>query len=483
MIKKISLFLGCGLLLLTGVLLFNTLRFTPIPSAHPVAEETIVDLESAADRLSQAIKFRTISTDMSHPDFANFVNWLETAYPNIHRVMERSIQGNHAPLYKWNGSGSSKKPVILVAHYDVVPVLQGTEDLWEHPPFDGVNDGTYIWGRGTLDHKGALIAMLDAAEALIAKGFTPKRDIYFSFSSDEEIGGRNGAGAVVAHLKSKNIQFDWSLDEGSFVLDGIIAGLKRKVASINVSEKGNITLTLTATGDGGHSSMPPRENAVAILSKALNKVSTTPVPGGLTGTTADFFDAVGREFGFVRRMLFANRWLFGPILNKVLSDSATTNAVLRTTTAPTMLKASEKENVLPIKAVATINFRLHPRDTSDDIVAFVKATIDDDRIEVARLGDSLGKEASAVSRATSEGYLAVKDAIERTFGDVAAIPGLTVAATDSVHYSKISDDSYRISPFRMEAHDLKRFHGTNERLSLENLKLGIGFYTRLIEEQ
>lgn len=483
MIKKILLSLGVGLLLLVGVLLVNTFRFNPIPSAHPVAEETNVDLESAAGRLAEAITFRTISTDLSHPDFPKFVTWLETAYPNVHRVMERSIHGTHTPLYKWAGSDASQKPVLFTAHYDIVPVLEGTDDLWEHPPFSGVNDGTYIWGRGTLDDKGSLIAMLDAAETLIQNGFTPKRDIYFSFGADEEIGGAQGAGAVVAHLKSQNIQLAWSLDEGSFVLDGIIAGLKRKVASINISEKGYLTLDLIATGDGGHSSMPPRDNAVAILAQALNKVSRKPVPGGLTGTTADFFDALGREFGFVRRMLFANRWLFAPILNKVLSGTVTTNAVMRTTTAPTMLSASQKENVLPIKAVATVNFRLHPRDTSDDIIAFVNATIDDERVDVVRRTDGFGKEASPVSSATSEGYLAVKDAIERTFGDVASIPGLTIAATDSVHYSRIADNSYRIAPFRIEAHDLKRFHGTNERLSLENLRLGIGFYSRLLETQ
>lgn len=483
MTKKILLSLGVGLLLLIGVLLFNTLRFNPIPSAHPVAEETNVDIQSAAKRLSEAVTFRTISTDLQHPDFPRFVAWLEKSYPNLYRKIEHTVFDAHTPLLKWHGSQPNLKPILLTAHYDVVPVLQGTEDLWEHPPFAGINDGTYIWGRGTLDDKGALIAIMEAAETLIAQGFTPKRDIYFSFGGDEEVGGKRGAGSVVKYLKSKNVQLAWSLDEGSFVLDGIIAGLKRKVASINISEKGYLTLDLTATGDGGHSSMPPRDNAVAILSKAINKISSKPVPGGLTGTTADFFDALGREFGFVRRMLFANRWLFSPILNKVLSGAVTTNAVLRTTTAPTMLSASEKENVLPITAVATVNFRLHPRDTSDDIIAFVKATIDDDRVTVTHRDGGFGKEASPVSSATSEGYLAVKDAIERTFGDVASIPGLTIAATDSVHYAQIADDSYRIAPFRIEAHDLKRFHGTNERLSLENLKLGIGFYTRLLESQ
>lgn len=483
MIKKTSLLLGLGFVLLIAALLFNTWRYQPMPSAYPVAEVMDVDIGNAADRLAAAVRFKTVSTDLSHPDFNAFTDWLTTAYPNVHRVMGRTIHGKNTPLYLWRGSDSRAKPILLTAHYDVVPVLTGTEDLWDHPPYAGVNDGTYIWGRGTLDDKGSLIAMLDAAEMLLAKGFTPQRDIYFSFGSDEEVGGFAGAGAVADHLKAQGVQLAWSLDEGSFVLDGIVEGLRRKVASINIAEKGYLTLELIAKGDGGHSSMPPRDNAVAILAKAIAQLNETPVEGGLTDVSADFFDALGREFGFVRRMLFANRWLFGPILNKVLSSSATTNAVLRTTTAPTMLSASEKENILPITATATVNFRLHPRDTSDDIIAFVQTVIDDPRIDVRRGGGGFGKEASPVSSADAEGYLAVRDAIERTFGDVASIPGLTIAATDSVHYARIADHSYRIAPFRIEPDDLKRFHGTNERLSLDNLKLGIGFYTRLIESQ
>ncbi|MFT6695639.1 MAG: carboxypeptidase PM20D1, partial [Paracoccaceae bacterium] len=158
-----------------------------------------------------------------------------------------------------------------------------------------------------------------------------------------------------AHFKANNIQAAWSLDEGSMILKDVISGLNVPVASINVAEKGYVTLDITARANGGHSALPPRETAVSALANALTKLQSEPVPGGLTGASKDFFDGLGPHFSLEKRVLFANQWFYRPILERILSSSAATDAMLRSSKAPTMLQGSTKENVLPQVAVHLVN--------------------------------------------------------------------------------------------------------------------------------
>ena len=468
------------LVVLAAIVLVNTLRYAPTPVVAGPTESRDVDIKRAAANLSRAIQFKTVSARPVARAFNGFRAWLSEAYPRVHSTMALSVIGGGTLLYKWTGKDVSAKPILLTGHYDVVPVQPSAHRPWAHKPYAGVIDKKFVWGRGALDDKGAVIAMLEAAEALIAKGFQPKQTIYFSFGHDEEVGGK-GAKAVVEHLKRQNVRFAWSLDEGSFVLDGIVPGLLHPVASINVAEKGYVTLVVVAKGEGGHSSLPPRNTAVGRLAKAIDKLQTNPVPGGLTGLSAEFFDNVGRNFSFERRLLFANRWLFGPLIENILSQSGTTNAMLRTTTAPTMLSGSIKENVLPTEARAVVNFRLHPRDTIESVLAHVRRVIDDDQVTVRVSKRSGIGEATPVSSHTSEGYKLIAESFRDVFSPVIVIPGLTIAATDSRHYGEISDDSYRIIPFTIGKRDIPRIHGTNERLSLDNLKRGIVLFKVLIE--
>ncbi|SPJ26564.1 M20 family peptidase [Falsiruegeria mediterranea] len=480
-VKRIAAVLGVAIVVLAGVLLFNTFRYgpPPIPASDPIAVE--VDVNRATAQLSRAIQFKTVSTKPDHPDFDAFLSFLETTYPAVHGVTERVVLDQKTPLYRWQGSNPDLKPVLLAAHYDVVPVAPWNLDKWVHEPYSGTIADGFVWGRGTLDNKGALIAMLSAAESMITAGFTPERTIYFSFGGDEEVGGK-GAISVAKHLKEQGVLLEWSLDEGSFVLDKIIPGLSEPVASINLSEKGYVTVTLIARAEGGHSSMPPRVTAVGRLARAVDRVQTNPMPGGLTGVSAEFFDALGRHFSFGQRVVFANRWLFDPLLENILSGAPSTDAMLRTTTAPTMLSGSTKENVLATEARAVINFRIHPRDNIDSVVEHVRTVIDDDEIEIVADRDN-GGDASPVSSSTAPGYLDVEASIRAVFGPLAAVPGLTIAATDARHYAKASEDTYRINPFMITGDDLVRFHGLNERLSIENLERGIGFYLALIQKQ
>lgn len=478
MIKRILAGLGLVILALVAVIAFKTVQYRPerVAAAEPFSAGA--DVDRAAQVLAEAVRFETVSTDMSHPDFPAFLAFLEDRFPAVHRTMERTLLEPVTPLYKWQGTNADLPPVMLAAHYDVVPPTFGE---WVHPPFAGVVADGFVWGRGTLDNKGALIAAMTAAEKLINDGFTPERTIYFSFGGDEETGGL-GAIAVADHLRGQGVQLAWVLDEGSFVLDKIIPGLDVPVASINLAEKGYLTIQLVAHAEGGHSSMPPRQTAVGQLARAVARLQEAPMPGGLTGVSAEFFDALGRHFTLDKRAIFANRWLFDPLLEGILSGSPSTDAMLRTTTAPTMLEGSPKENVLPTRAVATINFRLHPRDSVDDVLAHVKAVIDDDGIEIVADRD-LASPASPVSDSQGPGFKDIEASIREVFGPIASVPGLTIAATDARHYAKAADAAYRINPFQIEGDDLARFHGIDERLSVTNIERGINFYAALIGKQ
>lgn len=470
--------LGFAVLVLIAVIAVRTGQYRPAPVAENEPFAFGADLDKAVRDLSAAVTFRTVSTDMTRPDFRAFLGWMETTWPQVFATMERVVLDPATPLYIWQGRDDTLPPILLAAHYDVVPVAPVALDQWAYPPYAGVVADGFVWGRGTLDNKGALVAIMTAAEQLIGEGFTPQRTIYLSFGGDEETGG-TGAQAVADFLTARSQRLGWALDEGSFVLDRIIPGLDVPVASINIAEKGYVTMTLVATGAGGHSSMPPRETAVGKLATAVAKLQATPVPGGLTGVSEEFFDALGRYFSIEKRAIFANRWLFEPLLEGILAGAPSTDAMLRTTTAPTMLSGSPKENVLAQRATATINFRIHPRDSIDDIVAHVRDTIDDDSIEI-EMNRDFASPASPVSDSSGPGYLAIEASIRATFGPIASVPGLTIAATDARHYATAADGAYRINPFRITADDLTRFHGVNERLSVENLEKGITFYGSLM---
>jgi carboxypeptidase PM20D1 len=468
---------------LTAVVLYRTAMFVPPEQVTGEPASHAIDAQGVAARLAQAIQIPTISQQPPTPTdpapFEAFIAWLEKTYPAAHEKLTRERIGGHTLLYKWNGKDANAKPILLTAHYDVVPVIPGTEKEWKHPPFGGAIADGHVWGRGTLDDKGAVVTILEAVTALLGQGYQPRQTIYLSFGHDEEIGGDKGAAAVVAQLKARNVRLAWSLDEGSAVLDGIVPGVARPVASISIGEKGYLTLVLTARAKGGHSSMPPRETAVGILAEAIVKLQRTPMPGGLDGIAGEVFDSLARHMSFDRRVLFANPWLFGPVIEWALAKSPTTDAMLRTSTAPTMLTGSVKENVLPIEATATVNFRVHPRDTPEVVVARVTKVVADERIKVTALR---ADPASRVASIDSKGYRAIATAARRAFGDIVTAPGLTLAGTDSKHYEKVSDNAYRFNPMKITPPDLTGIHGTNERISLDNLVRATRFYIELMKD-
>jgi carboxypeptidase PM20D1 len=478
----VSIFVAV-VVLICGVVFVRALLHTPQSLEQIDTVSVELDDKLIAQHLAEAIRFRTIShqrqEDFQAQEFEAFIDWVKNTYVEVHDAMELRRLGTYTLLYRWHGSNPGLQPILVTGHYDVVPVIPGSEGDWGQPPFAGnILDGI-VWGRGALDDKSGVIAQLEAATHLLRSGFVPDRDVYFSFGHDEEIGGVNGAGEVAKYLKSQGIQLAWSLDEGSFVFDGMFPGVEELLATINVAEKGSVTLNIVAKSAGGHSSMPPSETAVGILARAITRLEENPVPGGMSGLSEQMFDTVSRYMPFVNRLLFANRWLFGGLIEQQLSAAPTTNAMLRTTTAPTMLSGSVKVNVLPIEAVATVNFRLHPRDTVESVVEHVKAVVQAPNVEV-RLPPGNGRAASHVSSWETQGYRVVERAVREIYGDVVITPGLMIAASDTRHYGKVADDAYRFNPMKLTPEDFTGFHGTNEKISVANLAQGARTYVRII---
>lgn len=477
---------GILLMLLTALVLVRTWMFSSNQSERPDPVSLQLNEALITQHMSQAIRFQTISTGdpstQNFQAFSEFTAWLKQSYPLVHQSLELQRIADHTLLYEWQGRDSSLKPVLLTAHYDVVPVVPGSESDWIHPPFSGeVADG-YIWGRGAMDDKSGVIVMLEAATKLLEEGFAPNRTVYFSFGHDEEVGGPLGAGGVAKLLKSQGVQLEWSIDEGSFITQGMFPGLHQPLAMINVAEKGSVTFDLEASGPGGHSSMPEKELAIDILAKALLNLRKSPLLGGIEGVMEQMIDGVGREGPFLLRMMVANKWLFGSVLEAQLSKTGTSNAFLRTTTAPTLLRAGIKTNVIAPTAKATVNFRLHPRDTPESVQAHIIRAINDERVSVSLHGEGMSSLASTVSATDSAGYRAIAQVAKQVFGNIIVVPGITVGGTDSKHYSKVADNSYRLQYMMVTADDIAGFHGTNERVSIDNLLKGTTAYYLLIKQ-
>jgi carboxypeptidase PM20D1 len=382
-------------------------------------------------------------------------------------------------LYRWEGSDPAAKPIALLAHQDVVPIAPKTEADWQQPPFDGVVADGFVWGRGSWDDKGNLYAIMEAAEAMAKQGFRPKRTIYFAFGHDEEVSGLRGAKAIVELLASRGVKLEFVLDEGLLITEGIMPGLTKPAALIGIAEKGYATLVLTARATPGHSSMPPRETAIGMMSAALTRLEKDQLPLQLRGTVVEMFDTLAPEMSGANRVVLSNLWLFKPLLLSQMAKSAVTGANLHTTTALTIFNAGDKDNVLPGNAEASVNFRLLPGDTETSVIDHVRTTIRNSKIAITTSPGNF--DPPPVSGTGGAAFQNLNRTIREVFPDVVVAPGLMVGATDSRYFSQVSDNVFRFSPVRANGEDLKRFHGTNERLSIKNYADMIRFYRRLIE--
>ena len=474
------------LVILVGLVLVLVIRTFTQPS-HQItpgqAANIAVDVDAAVARLAGAIRLATVSDhDRSKMDAAVFQELhahLQRSFPRVHGALSRETVNGLTLIYTWPGSDPALEPVVLMAHQDVVPVNPGTETAWEQPPFGGIVADGFLWGRGTLDTKQSLMASLEAVELLLERGFSPKRTVLLVFGHDEEVGGEFGIQAVAKLFEQRGVRPEVVLDEGLVLTEGIVPGVSAPVATIGIAEKGYLTLQLEATGGEGHSSMPPRQTAVGVLARAITRLEESPFPPRWSGPTSHLFEWVGPESAFGLRLVFANLWLFRPIVERVLAGKPSTDATQRTTTAPTMLTGSAQENVLARSARAVVNFRIAPGDTRETVQQRVGEVIADERVTVTVHG-GFGSDPSPVSSIDSPAFHALHGAIRKVFPDALATPALVVGATDSRHLVHLARDVYRFVPMRIGPEDTHRVHGTNERIAVANYGEIIQFYAQFV---
>ena len=480
MIKRVLLGLAALLLALVVAVAAGTLLARSRQVSVPPLQPLMLDKDAAAASLGAAIRAKTISGLLDPAgtarEFDALHEHLRQRYP-----LEREVVGEHTLLYTWKGSDAAAKPIALAPHQDVVPIAPGTEKLWKHPPFDGVVTGGEVWGRGAWDDKANLVSQLEAVELLLKSGFQPRRTIYLILGHDEEVGGGRGAAKVAELFRQRKVQLDFYLTEGLVVTQNILPGVSQSIALIGLAEKGYVSVRVATQAPPGHSSMPPApgQSAIGRLSAALARLDANPMPGGVRGVAGEMFATVAPEMSGLQRVALSNLWLTRPLVENMLAKQASTNALMRTTTALTIVNAGNKENVLPGQADAVVNFRILPGDTVQGVIEHVKRVIADDKVSVTPIGE--GGEASPVSSSSAAPYRHIERAIREVFPGAIVAPGLMLAGTDAKHFVGLADQIYRFSPVRAGPAELSRPHGTDERLSVDNLAEMIRFYHRLLQ--
>lgn len=479
MFKRLLAIAAVLTVLLLAVMAWNAARVAPMPVAATTLPALAIDAEASATRLAGAIAFATVSRDdapgADAAALAGLAAYLQAHFPRVYGKLDHETLPGGSLLLRWPGRDAAAKPLLLAAHLDVVPA---DAEGWTHPPFAGVVAGGFVWGRGALDDKSAVLALHEAVDALLASGFAPASDVYFAFGHDEEVGGTTGAAAIAATLKARGVRLGCVLDEGSFVFDGVLAVARRPVALIGIAEKGEFSVELEAHGAGGHAALPAPDNPVAAIARALAKVDAAPFPTRATTATRALIDALAPETSGATRLLMANRWLAERLLVRSFAGGRLTSAMVRTTAAPTVLAAGEKDNVIPRRAVARMNVRLLDGDDSAGVLRTLREAIDDPNVDLRALPPV--HEPSPVSRTDGAAWQSVAGAAAAVFADAAIVPGQVIATTDARHYVAIADQLYRFLPVRMRPEDVSRVHGRDERIAVAAHADAIRFYAAVI---
>ena len=466
-------------LLFIAVILIRTLTFRPKAQPPVSQEEVTFDRDAAVKALQQLVQCKTISyNDHALEDDAEFeklISLLPGLYPRVFDICSMDRLPDRGLLLRWPGK-SHAAPVVLMAHYDVVPV---DEASWEKPPFAGIIEDGILWGRGTLDTKVTFNAIFSAANHLIAKGFRPENDIYFAFSGGEEVNGK-GAVNIVEYFKQHEITPALVVDEGGAVVENVFPGVKAPCGLIGIAEKGMINAQYRTTSTGGHASAPKPHTPVGILAAACKKVEDHPFKMHITKPVAEMFDTLGRHSTFLYRMIFANLWCFGWVLDLLgRSSGGEMNALLRTTVAFTQMEGSSARNVIPPEAKMVSNMRLNPADTVESALAYLRKTVGDDAVEITALESC---QPSPISETGCDAWDKVAAAVAETWRGCIVSPYLMVQCSDSRHYGSISNHVYRFSAMDLSAAERSTIHGHNERIRLETIGKAVEFYIRLINK-
>ena len=462
-----------------AIIFIRTLLFVPAKQDDVAHDVVDVDIEKSTSDLAEMIRCKTVShRDPAEDDEAEFVKF-EKLLPRLFpAVFEKCIYekvGDRGILIRWKGK-SSDSPSVFMSHYDVVSVEASD---WEKPAFDGVLEDGVLWGRGTLDTKGTLNGILQAAEALIKDGFVPNNDVYFAFGGNEEVNG-NGSNGIVQLFKERGITPGMVLDEGGAVCTGVFPGVKKPIALIGTGEKGQLNIQYTVKGGGGHSSSPKANGPVIRLAKACLNVEKSSFKYTLSQPTEQLFNTAGRHSNFLYRMIFANQWCFGDVLaiySKLAGGEF--NAIVRTTTAFTQMRGSKGQNVIPAVATMVSNHRIIPGENVESVVAHVTKAVNDKNVKVSVIN---GINPSVISRTDCEAYERVRSTVAETWQGTVVTPYLMVAGSDSRHWGQISDKVYRFSAMALSKEERGMIHGNNERIPVETIARTVEFFTRIMKK-
>lgn len=438
--------------------------------------------ENILNKFRKAIRIRTIThsnyeqNDLN--EFKKIHTFIGQNYPVLADNLEIQSLSEYSIIIKWPGKQKELKPVLLLSHFDVVPVI---EKNWSVPPFDAVEIDDYIWGRGTLDTKNTLTGILEAAELLIGQDYCPERSIYFAFGGDEETQGTKGAGSINEYFKKNNIEFEWLLDEGGVVAEKSLAIVKEPMALVGISEKGFTNIRISCEGRGGHSSMPPQHTAAGVLSMAVRQIERNPFPAKITPGISSFIYSIIPYVSFPIAIVLANHKLFSPVIKNLFLKTPSSAALLRTTQAVTILSCGTKENVLPSYGEAIINIRILPGETVNSILKRIKSVLKtyDVTVEIADPADS--NDPIDESSLESEGFWQIKKTIAAIFPHAVTVPYMMTGATDSKHYKDVCKDIYRFSPMLLNMDEISLIHSADERISLKNYENTIKFYMTLMK--
>lgn len=481
MMKTALSLVVAGLTAVLALLAFNTARYGPPPIQEvALAPPLEVKPERLAAQLGGALNIPTVSLESMptpRPEvFFQFREYLLSTYPGVENALDVEVIADHSMLLVWTGSDATLDPMLFSAHMDVVPAPDPEGD-WTEAPFSGAVSDGFIWGRGALDMKQSLVGYLEATEALLASGYTPRRTVIFAFTHDEETGSR-GAARIAQVLAERGIALEATLDEGLVITTGVVPGVDAPVATIGIAQKGYLTVELSLSSAGGHSSMPPATPVASRLARALVRLADNPMPHRIDGAAAEMFRWLSPQLPLHYRVGVANQWLLGGVVARIMSDEPAANAMIRTTAAPTIVEIGEIENVLPQSARAVINFRLLQGDSVQSILAYVEKTIADPGITVRQLGDA--NEPSPVASTESRAFRVLAAATREVFPDAIIAPSLLVGITDSRNYVTLAKDSYFFLPSRLSGEDLTRIHGTDERIAVSNYADIVRFYTMVL---
>ena len=432
---------------------------------------TMPALAGPAERLAESVRFRTVSSqDPDQVDFSQFLafnDYLMATYPRVFSELEVEVVNDYSLMLTWPGTDPAAGAILFTAHSDVVPVEPGTEGDWQHPAFDGVISDGVVYGRGTLDDKVGVISLLEAVGSLLADDFQPRKTVVLAIGHDEEIGGREGAARLAGRMREKGLHFDWMVDEGGLVVSGSPILPDHPLGMINVAEKGYLTLILEATAEGGHSSRPLPDSAIGRLSRAMAKIEANPFPAQLVPPVDAMLQALAPYSPQPRRMVLENLWLTGSLVAGQMAADPTSSSFVRTTTALTMFNAGVKENVIPQRAEARVNFRLLPGYSVEQVVEYIRELIDDPQVSIRH---ERWNNIPPVADHEGEGFAAIAAAISAVYPEAVVVPSLLGATTDTRHYIDLADDQYRFHGMLVPVSDVGGLHGTNERISVESFE-------------